>query len=747
VQLLTSSQIADVSDVAITSSGLLSLNGYSDYIDELSGAGTVDLGSLYLVIGDDNGSSTYGGVISGAGRLYKFGTGTITLSGDNLYTGITYVDYGKLVINGYQPQSTAYVWTSGTLGGSGTVGEIYVANSGGRVAPGTSSGILTCSNVTFTASVDHYAVDLQGPVAGTDYDQLNVRGTNTLANAALDINLAFTKPVAIGQQFTIINNDGTELITGVFNGYPEGSSWSQNGYKVVISYVGGSGGNDVVLRLTEVPAATGAVAVTSGNGDHVIDPNECNNLSLTISNQSGAIMSGVTATLSTTTPGVIISQPYSPYSDIPVNGTALNAAPFQITTLPTFTCGTEIDVQLIVQSSLGAFTLPFVLSSGTPAVTANRYNNNTATNVPDTGTIESTNTVASWTGGPITRVAVSLWLGAPIDSDLTLTLIAPNGAAVDLSSGNGAGANFGTGSADAQRTTFDDAAATSITDGTPPFVGTFRPEGSLASLLSSGAVGNWRLRINDTGFYGAPDTLRYWSLFLYGTTCTAGGGACDLCLAPITGSIDASDPLFTNRVARDTQVASCGAPKAWPGAFTGTNYHYDVYRFPNTTGSDACVTVELAGSCDVQATAYLNSFNPADLSQNYLGDAGWSTGSGSWGLNGPTTFSCKVPAGAVLMVTVNEITPGEGCSSYTLQLSGLPCPQPTLAISPAGTPNNVRVDWPTWAGGYQLEARPTVVSGTWINVTTEPIVSGGRYNVTNQSLVPPELFYRLHKSE
>jgi autotransporter-associated beta strand protein len=739
VQLLALNQIADVSDVTIGGAGLLSLNGYSDYIDELSGGGAVDLGTEYLVIGDGNGSSTYGGVISGTGRLYKFGSsGTITLTGDNLYTGITYVDYGKLVINGYQPQSTAYVWTTGTLGGSGTVGEIYVSSSGGRVAPGTSSGILTCSNVTFTSSSGHYAVDLQGPAAGTGYDQLNVRGTNTLANAALDINLAFTTPVAVGQQFTIINNDGTDLITGVFNGYPEGSYWLQNGFKVVISYFGGSGNNDVVLRLTEVPGVAGAVAVTTGNGDHVIDPNECNNLSLTISNQSGAIMSGVTATLSTTTPGVIISQPYSPYPDIPVNGTALNTTPFQITTLPTFACGTEIDVQLIVQSSLGAFTLPFVLSSGTPAVTANRYDNNTVTNVPDIGTIESTNTVSSWSGGPLTKIAVSLWLVAPFSADMNLTLIAPNGATVDLSSGNGTGANFGTGTADAVRTTFDDDAAMSITAGASPFVGTFRPETSLASLLTSSAVGNWRLRIQDLYGSSYQDTLRAWSLFLYGTTCTSGGGACDLCLAPITGSITNTDLAQTNRIFRDSVIASCGLPKDWPGTQSGS-YYYDVYGFTNTTGADACVTVKLTSAGDAQAALYLGSFDPLSISNNYVADAGPTTST--------NTFSGTVPAGAPFYVTVNEVHSGAGCPSYALQLSGLLCPPPTLAISPAGTPNNVRVYWPTWAGGYQLEARPTVVSGAWGNVTTEPIVSGGRYNVTNQSLVPPERFYRLQKSE
>src|SRR6185295_5702350 len=95
------------------------------------------------------------------------------------------------------------------------------------------------------------------------------------------------------------------------------------------------------------------------------------------------------------------------------------------------------------------------IPTGMPAVSAVRFDNNTTIALSDVSTNESTNFVSTWTGGPIAKVAVSLWMSAPQASDLNLTLIAPNGATVDLSSGNGAGANFGTGSADGNRTTFD----------------------------------------------------------------------------------------------------------------------------------------------------------------------------------------------------------------------------------------------------------------------------------------------------
>jgi autotransporter-associated beta strand protein len=723
----------DQADVTIENTGALALNTYFSYIDQLSGNGSLNLGTQWLVIGYNHGSSTFGGTISGGGILYKYGGGTITLTGNNTYTGMTRVFDGTLLVNGSQPASSVdyYGSTSSTLGGNGAVGSIYVT---GNLSPGTSPGILTCSNLTFTSS-GQFAVELTGPTLGTDYDQLNVRGTNNLASAGLSINLAFTTPVALGQQFTIINNDGADPITGIFAGYPQGSTWLQNGYKVLISYVGGTG-NDVVLTLTDIPGAVAGPTVTSGDGNHAIDPNDCNNLSLVITNQTGSPMTGINATLSTTTEGVIISQPYSTYPNIPASGKGTNLAPFQISTLLSFVCGTDIALQLSVDSSLGSFTTAFVQHTGEPAASV-RFDNNNVTNCPDIGTIESTNTVASWSGGPITKVAVSLWLVAPIDSDLNLTLIAPDGTPIDLSSGNGAGANFGTGNPDANRTTFDDAAGTSITAGAAPFVGSFRPEASLSTLAGTSPVGAWRLRVQDLFGSGSPDTLRNWSLFLYGTACSSGSGACDLCLSAISGAITTGDPVQTGRWIGNSVVASCGTPKTWAGTSAGS-LHYDVYTFTNTSPADACVTVELQSPSNILATAYLNSFNPASITSNYLGDAGNSTHGGQ------TTFSCTVPAGATLWVVVTEVIANAGTQPYTLQLSGLPCPPPTLSIQPVPA-NKARLYWPTWAGGYKLEATPSLLQTNWAYVTNEPIVSALKYNVTNSAMNPTNRFYRLHK--
>src|SRR5262249_18339553 len=158
-----------------------------------------------------------------------------------------------------------------------------------------------------------------------------------------------------------------------------------------------------------------------------------------ITNQTAFPMTGVSAILSSSTLGALITQPYSAYPDVLANGTSTNSTAFQLSTVAPFQCGTNVVLQLTISSaSHGDFTLPLVLPSGEPGATPVRFDNNTVTNIPDIGTIESTNLVSGF-GTPITKVAVALWLTHPVDSDLNISLIAPNNTTVDLSSGNGAG--------------------------------------------------------------------------------------------------------------------------------------------------------------------------------------------------------------------------------------------------------------------------------------------------------------------
>jgi autotransporter-associated beta strand protein len=748
VLLASYEQTVNSADVLVNSGGLFDFGSFNTYMDTLHGAGTVNFGvGGWIWIGLNNGTSEFDGSFTGTGyapgwTVAKTGTGTFTIGGNSTYTaGITHVNGsgGKLVINGSQPLIPVTVDAGTTLGGSGTVGTI-LAN--GTIAPGNSLGILNSGSVTFNSS-GNFTENLAGPTLGGGYSQLNVAGTVSLANATLAVVPAFTTPVSIGQQFTILNNDGTDPITGTFNGLPEGSLFTAGAYKFRISYVGGTG-NDVMLTLTGIPGAVAGAAVTAGNGNHAIDPDECNSLDLVITNNGATPMSNISATLSTTTEGVLITQPYSDYADIAGNGNGTNTTPFQISTLPGFICGLEIDLQMSVNSSLGSFTTPFVLPTGETSAASFRYDVTGDVAIPDLGAVDSTNSVSEFTGFPLDKVVVSLYLSDSLDSDLTnISLIAPDGTTVLLSSANGdSGQDYGSGlTPDSSRTTFDDAASTPITSGVAPFVGTFSPQSPLSAFIGNATPnGNWRLHIAN-GLGGGVGTLHGWSLFLYPVACGDGGGSCDVCMSAIADAITAGSNVQTNRWYRDGTVASCGSPKAWLGfGDTGPDFHYNAYAFTNTTGADACVTIELQSTNDVMAATYLYGYDATSISNNFWGDAGISTAEADAGI---TTYSSEIPAGAQFVVVVNEVAQAAGTQPYTLTLSGLPCPPPVLNIQPV-TPNQAHLYWPTWAGGYLLEATPSLTNTTWTGITNEPIAGDSQFNVTN-TMNPTNQFYRLHK--
>ena len=140
--------------------------------------------------------------------------------------------------------------------------------TGGKASPGTSPGRLTVNgNVAFAAG-STFEVELNGTTVATQYDQLTVNGTVNLGGATLStiLGAGFTPPV--GTAFTIIDNDGTEAVTGTFAGLAPGAVFSVGGQAFSISYSGGTG-NDVVLTRSSAtaPAVVTSVVVNAGQAN------------------------------------------------------------------------------------------------------------------------------------------------------------------------------------------------------------------------------------------------------------------------------------------------------------------------------------------------------------------------------------------------------------------------------------------------------------------------------------------------
>jgi subtilisin-like proprotein convertase family protein len=129
--------------------------------------------------------------------------------------------------------------------------------------------------------------------------------------------------------------------------------------------------------------------------------------------------------------------------------------------------------------------------------------------IPDGGTVLSSLTIPN-DGGQfvIQDLKVRLDITHPLDSDLTVVLIAPDGTQVILFSnvGGPADKNF-------HDALFDDQATGAIGSGVGPFTGSFKPAQSLDAALSGKLLqGIWQLKIIDNNANGKVGALNSWSL-------------------------------------------------------------------------------------------------------------------------------------------------------------------------------------------------------------------------------------------
>ena len=301
-----------------------------------------------------------------------------------------------------------------------------------------------------------------------------------------------------------------------------------------------------VVEAYDVPGVAFVSAIPDdslvGNGNGAIDYNECLEVRILLHNGTTGLASNITATLSTTNPWVTVAQPASPYPPMNPGDSALNLIPFRISTSPDFPCGSSIDFALIINSTSDSRTNFFHMPSGFLSPRVAQFTNSTPVGIPDNNTngVDST-LVVSDIMGPLGKITASLYLTHPADSELVVQLIAPNGAKINLAlKEGGTGANFGTDCSAGNVTSFDDDARTAISAGTAPFIGTFRPDGPLAAfsgLAGTNVNGVWRLRVADTKLANI-GTLQCWSLALFQTECTDGGGQCvgDLALQVVPSS-------------------------------------------------------------------------------------------------------------------------------------------------------------------------------------------------------------------
>ena len=175
----------------------------------LAGDGTVRLGGKNLAVGGNKLQTTFAGVIADGGQssgdhgsLTKEGTGVLTLTGQNTYTGATKVTGGWLFVDGSIEESGGVtVEAGGRLGGTGTVSSTVVNDGGWLVAGGNTTlyGTLKVNGDLSLSKGAQYLVEVSPDAAGST----SVTGTATLGGATVQAN--FAKGSYVTKQYSILD--------------------------------------------------------------------------------------------------------------------------------------------------------------------------------------------------------------------------------------------------------------------------------------------------------------------------------------------------------------------------------------------------------------------------------------------------------------------------------------------------------------------------------------------------------------
>lgn len=277
----------------------LTLNGTSTY----TGNTTITSGTLQVGNGTDAGSiastgaiinnaslvfnvgagnRTVGVVVSGSGGVAQNGTGTLTLSGNNTYTGNTTVNAGTLKAGSAQAFGVGSAVTLGTAtgatldlnGNNVSIGRLNGGNAtAGTVAFGTSNLTITNSsgtysgNLTGSGSLFLTGGNLTLAKSSSNYTgNVTVSSGTTLATAAnvsgvLGTNAAGTQAVTVesGATFSVgaANNAASQLQNIVINGTGNGGAQA-----ALVSSGMGFGSNQV----RGIAVATDASIFVNSNG-------------------------------------------------------------------------------------------------------------------------------------------------------------------------------------------------------------------------------------------------------------------------------------------------------------------------------------------------------------------------------------------------------------------------------------------------------------------------------------------------
>ncbi|WP_438395833.1 autotransporter-associated beta strand repeat-containing protein [Caballeronia sp. DA-9] len=222
---------ASSSAVTVNSGAIFALNNFAQTVNNLSGAGSVTLGSATLTV-NNSSDTNLSGLISGTGGLTKTGSNALTLSGAGNSVGAVSVNAGSLnfaqsglltassltVANGAfsHINAGAEVTTTGTVTVAGTLASDGILNSGAgmHMSAGSTLEIGSTGVLNRPGEINNVVVDVGGAAATTIINNgvINTEGSGAAVKVSAASAIAnITNTGSIG------TSTGLAAVTGIWS--------------------------------------------------------------------------------------------------------------------------------------------------------------------------------------------------------------------------------------------------------------------------------------------------------------------------------------------------------------------------------------------------------------------------------------------------------------------------------------------------------------------------------------------------
>ncbi|NHQ61256.1 hypothetical protein G9409_11825, partial [Chlorobium sp. BLA1] len=666
----------------VSNNGTFTIAG-AKTIDSMTGAGGTTLGANILTIGDATGSSsTYSGVLSGTGGITKSGAGTLTLSGTNLYTGLTTVTGGTLAYGVTNALSSGGV----TVSGGGTLNLDTYSDSVGAVTltDGSiiGSGVLT-STSGFTVSNGTVSAVLGGAVTmtktGTGTGTVTLSGVNTYTGVTT-INAGVLSVGTIGNGGVAGNlgaatNAAANLVLGGGTLQYTGATASTN--RAFTLTTGTSSTIDVTannLTISGIGANTTGALTKSGSGTLTLGAANLYTGLTTIS--GGTLVYGIANALASG--GVTVS-----------SGATLN--------LDTYS------------DSVGAVTLSDGSITGTGTATLTSTSGFTVSNGTVSAKLAGTVPLTKTGTGTVTLSGVNTYTGVTTINAgvLSVGTIGNGGVAGNLGAATNVAANLVLGGGTLQYTgsTASTNRAFTLTTGTSSTI-----DVTANNLTISGIGANTTGALTKSG--AGTLTLSGANLFTGLTTISGGTLAYGITNALASGgvTVNGSGAVLDIGGYSDT----VGAVTLTNGAITGTT---GVLSGTGYTVSDGTVSAKLAGAVLLTKTG--TGTVTLSGANTYSGGTTLSGGTLSLGSSGAigSSGSIRFDGGALQFSSANTTDYSSRFSSaasqaYTIDTNGQDVTLASILSSNGGTLTKSGSGTLTLSGANSYTGLTTVSAGT-----------------------------------